>query len=538
MLHHRSFFVIAVALCALAVGIVIGTLFDGGVSAVPRVVAPDASPLSIPDPVQLSNAFNTLARRVEPSVVNITTSKGRETRSRGQREGPQDQGDPFRRFFDNPFGDGAPFRANSIGSGVVVDRNGYIITNWHVVEDASKIIVRLLGDRKEYEAKMIGGDFETDIAVIKIDAGRPLEPAPVGNSDAAQVGDWVVAIGSPFGLDATVTAGIISAKHRELADAQAFQRFLQTDAAINPGNSGGPLLNIRGEVIGINTAIASNSGRYQGVGFAMPMNTAVGVYNQIVKGGRVTRGSIGISLNREDDIEVLRGYGVEEGVIVAGVYSSGPAQRAGIQVDDLIIEIDGKKVSNGSALIDMVSSLPVGSEVPIVLLRKGKRITRKVLIGDRAQMFGDRSRPGFPVQPEDPAQPEDNGSESDDPEGAEPQSPTSESRSDGEVSLGASVQNLDADQLQAWNFPEDHGVLIGRVEPGSLAEAIGLRPDDIIVSAGGQQMTSVDDIQSYRQELQPGDAVAFRVFRRLGSPRPGSVTWTRFFAAGTVPGKL
>ena len=258
MLEKRSYFVFALVLCSLAVGIVIGTFLDGDVRAVPRVSAPDASPLVIPDPVQLSNAFSTLARRVEPAVVNITTAKGREERRRANRE---DQGggdgEAFRRFFENPFGgDGRPDRANSIGSGVVVDKNGYIITNWHVVEEATKIMVKLHGDRKEYEARLVGGDFETDIAVIKIDAGRPLEAAPVGNSDAVQVGDWVVAIGSPFGLEATVTAGIISAKQRELADAQAFQRFLQTDAAINPGNSGGPLLNIRGEVIGINTAIA------------------------------------------------------------------------------------------------------------------------------------------------------------------------------------------------------------------------------------------------------------------------------------------
>ncbi|MCU0226170.1 MAG: trypsin-like peptidase domain-containing protein [Bryobacterales bacterium] len=513
MSRPYSLFVFALVLCALAAGIVIGTLLDGDVRAVPRVAAPDAASLSIPDPVQLSNAFSILARRVEPAVVNITTSKGSGSRSAARQEEGDDQ-NPFRRFFEPPYGDDGAFRGSSIGSGVVVDRNGYIITNWHVVEEASKILVKVHGDRKEYEAKLIGGDFETDIAVIKIDAGRPLEAAPVGNSDAVQVGDWVVAIGSPFGLDATVTAGIISAKQRELADAQAFQRFLQTDAAINPGNSGGPLLNIRGEVIGINTAIASNSGRYQGVGFAMPMNTAVGVYNQIVKGGRVTRGSIGISLNRSDDPEVLRAYGVDEGVIVAGVHASGPAERAGIQVDDVILEIAGRKIASGSALIDQVSSLPVGDEVPIVIQRDGKRLNKRVLIGDRAQLFGDRARNGLPP-------PQDS-----------PQTPTAPAS----VNLGISIQNVPQDRLREWSFPEDHGVLISRVESGSLGEAVGLRADDVIVSAGGQPIRAVEDIRTYRERLRPGDAIAFRVYRKLGSPRPDTTTWTRFFAAGTVPG--
>jgi serine protease Do len=511
MWRKHSFFLFAVVLCALSVGIVIGMLLDGDVQAEPRDVAPDAAALAIPDPIQLSNAFSNLARRVEPSVVNITTS-----RSRDDGPGDKDKDDKsFRRFFEHPFGEeGSPFRSNSIGSGVVVDKNGYILTNWHVVEDARKIFVKLHGDRKEYEARLVGGDFETDLAVIKIEAGRELRAAQIGNSDSVQVGDWAVAIGSPFGLDATVTAGIISAKHRELADAQTFQRFIQTDAAINPGNSGGPLLNIRGEVIGINTAIASNSGRYQGIGFALPMNTAVGVYNQIIRGGRVTRGSIGISLNRSDDPELLRAYGAEEGVIVAGVYSSGPAQRAGIQVDDVIVEVSGRKVTDGSTLIDHVASLPVGSEVPIVIIRGGKRLTRKVLIGDRAQMFGNRGRDGFTPPPGE--------SEAPNPRPAD-------------TNLGLSIQNLTAEKLKEWSFPEDYGVLITKVESGSLAESIGLHPDDVIVSAGGQPVKTVEDVRAFREQLKPGDAVAFRVYRRLGEPRPGVTTWTRFFAAGTVP---
>jgi serine protease Do len=507
---------VALLLCALAIGVVIGTLVDGDVRAVPRAVAPDAAPLVIPDPVELSNAFSQLAQRLEPAVVNITTSKGGNRRAgRGPAENGGNEG--LRRFFDNPFdGPESPFRSNNIGSGVVVDSKGYILTNWHVVEEADEILVKIHGDRKQHTAKLIGSDWETDLAVLKIDAGREVEAAPVGNSDSVQVGDWVVAIGSPFGLEATVTAGIVSAKQRELADAQAFQRFLQTDAAINPGNSGGPLLNIRGEVIGINTAIASNSGRYQGVGFALPMNTAVSVYNQIVRKGRVTRGSIGISLNREDDPEALRAYGATSGVIVAGVTTGGPAQRAGLQVDDVILSIDGKPVKNGTDLIERVAALPVGAQVPLEYLRGGRRTNSKVLIGDRAQVLaaggGARPAPDSEEQPDSGA----------------PENP-------GGVSLGISVQNIDAATLKEWNFPAPTGVLISKVESGSFAESIGLRTGDVMVSAGGREMKSIDEVKTFREGLKSGDAVAFRVFRKLGNPRPGVTSWSPFFAAGTLP---
>lgn len=511
---------VALLLCALSVGILIGTLIDGSVRAIPRALAPDATPLVIPDPVQLSTAFSELAQRLEPAVVNIITSKGgggRNGEARGPQRGPRQEGDDLmRRFFDPPFGgEESPFRGNNIGSGVVVDKKGYILTNWHVVEDADEILVRIHGDRKQHPAKLIGSDWETDIAVLKVDAGRALDAAPVGNSDSVQVGDWVIAIGSPFGLEATVTAGIVSAKQRELADAQAFQRFLQTDAAINPGNSGGPLLNIRGEVIGINSAIASNSGRYQGVGFALPMNTAVSVYNQIIRQGRVTRGSIGISLNREDDPDALRAYGVSSGVIVAGITAGGPAQRAGLKVDDVITSIDGKPVKNGTELIERVAGLTVGSEVPIELQRSGRKMSAKVLVGDRSQILAAGGRGGRVPREEEPEAPAEQPS--------------------GEVSLGISVQNVDAATLKEWNFPAASGVLISKVESGSFAGNIGLRSGDVIVSAGGREMKSMDDVMRFREGLKSGDAVAFRVFRKLGNPRPGVTSWSPFFAAGTLP---
>src|SRR4051794_22605988 len=310
----------------LAIGIVIGTLINvntGVKAAKDNSAAPGATPLVIPNPVELSNSFSQLAKQVEPSVVNISTTynpkPGRASAGPG-RNGrrampPQDEDDQdggsdgmnefLYRFFGNPgAGGGSPEmpqrRGSALGSGVVVDKSGYILTNNHVVEKADRIQVKFPGDSTQYDAKVIGVDPPTDLAVIRVEAKKNPVPAKIGTSAAVQVGDWATAIGSPFGFQATVTAGIISAKEREVDPTMQFQHFLQTDAAINPGNSGGPLLNIRGEVIGINTAIASRSGGYQGIGFALPINTAADVYNAIIKSGHMTRGSIGISFTPSD----------------------------------------------------------------------------------------------------------------------------------------------------------------------------------------------------------------------------------------------
>ncbi len=309
----------------LAIGVVIGTLISTGVNAArPNAgnYAPDATPLTIPNQVELPSQFTSIAKQVEPSVVNIsTTYLPKVTQAPNRRrqaqpdEGDQGEGDGgmndfLYRFFGNPFGEGAPNmgtrRSEALGSGVVVDRAGYILTNNHVVDKADRIQVKFHGDLTEYEAKLIGVDPQTDLAVIKVTGKSGLEPARIGNSDGVQVGDWAMAIGSPFNYQETVTAGIISAKDRDVDTSMQFQHFLQTDAAINPGNSGGPLLNMRGEVIGINTAIASRSGAYEGIGFALPINTAVMVYNAIIKYGKVTRGGIGISSSARRTIRKRR----------------------------------------------------------------------------------------------------------------------------------------------------------------------------------------------------------------------------------------
>ena len=312
----------------------------------------DAAQLQVPAPQQLSNAFSQIAKQLEPTVVNINTEstiKNPHARvpRRGQPQTPDDdqgqgqggEDNPFQDFMDRFFGGqgggqgGVPpegMRQRSLGSGVIVDPKGYIVTNFHVVDKADRIRVNLMGDAPtvSYQAQVVGTDRETDLAVIKINVTHPLPAAKMGNSDGMNVGDWVLAIGSPFGLEESVTAGIVSAKGRNIVPGRQFQSFIQTDAAINPGNSGGPLVNMAGEIIGINTAIYTQSAGYQGVGFAMPSNTVASVYNQLIgPEHKVSRGSIGVEFSAQPDPAIARVYGVKEGVMVQNVVPNGPAAR-------------------------------------------------------------------------------------------------------------------------------------------------------------------------------------------------------------------
>ena len=310
-------------LATLTVGILVGTIVSSGVKGKEGQKSSDATPLTIPSPQQLSNQFSQIAKQLEPSVVNINTESTikspQRRRIRPPQGGQDDQGggdddngfqDFFDRFFGGQGGDGANIRQRSLGSGVIVDSKGYILTNRHVVEKADRIRVKLQDEAPAtpgHEAKVIGMDQETDLAVIKIEADRALPVAKLGNSDGMEVGDWVLAIGSPFGLQETVTAGIVSAKGRNIVPNRQFQSFIQTDAAINPGNSGGPLVNMAGEVIGINTAILTETSSYAGVGFAMPSNTVAQVYNQLIgPEHRVSRGSIGIEFAAQPNPAIAR----------------------------------------------------------------------------------------------------------------------------------------------------------------------------------------------------------------------------------------
>jgi serine protease Do len=515
-------------LFTLSIGIVIGTLVNTGTNAARgQTTAPDATPLVVPKATPIGNEFTPLAKKLEPSVVNITadyvpkvTGKNRRNQPQEPDDGDDDGSDLFRRFFGGP-GQGqgqgqAPpqaFKREQSGTGFIVDKNGYIVTNNHVVDGVDHIKVKLHGDSTEYRARLIGTDRETDLAVIKIDPKRSLTPVSIGNSDAVQVGDWAVAIGSPFGLEATVTAGIVSATGRDINAAQ-FQKFIQTDAAINPGNSGGPLLNIRGEVIGVNTMIATQSGGYQGVGFALPVNMVVRVYNDIIREGRVTRGSIGVTWQKVTKPETLKAMGFDHGVIVEEVKKGGPADKAGVHADDIILGINGQAVKDGDELMSRVADLPVGSQTTLNIDRDGKKMDMKLTILDRMEVFKDDPRVVGEVSVPDDA--------------GKPAEAT-------QARFGISIRPA-SDQERELT-PEKHGVAVTRVEPSSFAEDIGMLERDIIVSINRQPVSSVDDIRRIQQTLKPGDPVAFRVVRSAptqlrgrGVPASQSI-----FLSGTLP---
>lgn len=514
-------------LFTLSVGIVIGTLVNQGVKAAKSdsQAAPGATPLAIPNPVELSNSFSQLAKQVEPSVVNISTEylPKAQARPRGngrrqvipqpdedQPEGGGSMDDFLYRFFGNGGGGGPEMpqrKGQALGSGVVVDRAGYILTNNHVVDKADRIRVKFNHDPVEYDAKVIGVDAPTDLAVIRVEGKKDPTVAKMGNSDAVQVGDWAIAIGSPFGYQATVTAGIISAKERDVDPTMQYQHFLQTDAAINPGNSGGPLLNIRGEVIGINTAIASRNGGYQGIGFALPVNTAVQVYNDIIKNGKVTRGSIGIQFTQSETDQAranLKVAGVKEGVFVAQVRPGGPSEKAGMKEGDVITAINGKPVRDGNQLVGTVTATPLGAALNITVEREGKRHDLKVVVADLAQIFPERYGSG----------------QEDSAKGGEPTT----------VKFGMQIQNLTEQQADRLGMKQKGGVQVKSVEPSSFAEDIGLLPGDVIVAANRQPVNSSEDITKFGNTLKPGDAVQFRVMSKGANNE-----WTARYAAGTMP---
>jgi serine protease Do len=519
---------LSAGLFAAALVIVLGAALTTSVtSAREQAVAPDATPLAIPPAVKSSNEFTRIAEMLEPSVVYITSEyrirPTTQRRAPRQEEGEQDQDDniipgPFRRFFESPFGQmpQPPRRREGTGSGFIVDRNGYIITNLHVVDRATAIKVRLTGDRTEYKAKMIGSDPELDIAVIKVDAGRPLQPVKIANSDGVQVGEWAIAIGAPFELEKTVTVGIVSALGRDLGTRQQFQRFIQTDAAINPGNSGGPLVNIRGEVIGVNTMIATSSGGYEGIGFALPINTVVKSYNQIIRSGRVVRGSIGIRFPRDEgQIEnTLKALGFDHGIIVESVAPGGPAEKAGLQPDDVILTLNGRPVKDGNDLVSRISEMPIGAEAVLEIDRGGKRITKKVIIEERDKVFR-----------------EDLEALSGRREMVDPDAGKADESS---ARFGIGIRPLSEERRKQLGFTQEGGVEVTVVEEDSFAEEIGMRTGDIIVSINRQPVSSFEDVKRIQSSLKRGDAVAFKVMRPAPGPR-GQRQWTGVYLSGVLP---
>ena len=513
-------------LAALSAAIVGGSFAAHGVRGQERTSdSSDATPLKVANSSTEPNEFVKIAKSVGPAVVNINTqtlpkaagNKGRrplpphgrvqpspqnpgdnpddddQDQGQGQGQGDNNFQDFFNRFFggqipDQGDGDDGQVR-ESLGSGFIVDPKGYIITNNHVIEKADKIYVKLSTDPDNQDfgrpARVIGTDKATDLAVIKIDTNTPLPTVKMGNSDQAEVGDWVEAIGSPFALAQTVTAGIISAKNRTIEPGVAgqFQHFLQTDAAINPGNSGGPLLNMNGEVIGVNTAIYTQSAGYQGIGFAMPANTVVSVYNDLISPShKVTRGSIGISFRSGLSGAVNRVYGFKNGVLVQQVQPGGPADKAGIKPGDIITSIDGRSIKDGDDLVNDIASRRPGSSIRLGFMRDGKPQDATVTVGDRDKVFADLT-------------------------GQKPLTSPDSSSEAGEK-LGLVVRQV-TDQTAGKLHTS--GVIIQSVRTGSFADLQGLEPGLVIIRINKHSTGTKEQFDAVVKSIKTGDDVVFEV---------------------------
>jgi serine protease Do len=516
---------VGLLLITLIIGIILGQLLDTRVKAAREglPVAQDATPLTVPQATPVGNEFTKLAKRLEPSVVYIqadympkaTTKKSPKLESDEEGEGDSTQSDPqdmLKKFFGNNGQPQKPFRQQGSGTGFIVDKNGYILTNNHVVERADRLKVRMHGDDNEYRAHVIGTDLETDIAVIKIDAKKPLIPVQIGNSDSLEVGDWAVAIGSPFGLEATVTAGIVSATGRDLPGAQAFQHFIQTDAAINPGNSGGPLLNIRGEVIGINTMIATRSGSYEGIGFALPSNMAAKVYNDIIRSGRVVRGSIGVRWRKNESHETLQAFGLDHGVVVEEAPKEGPAGKAGVKEGDVIVSLNDRPVRDGDELVAKVADMQIGALALLTVDRDGKKLDYKVPIEERTEVW----RQEFQAEDKLP-----------DKDGQKDVSAT-------QVKFGITITRLLDKERQDLGIEDKSGVRVVSVDSGSFAEDIGMQSGDVIVSINRQEVNSPADLMKIQGALKGGQAVAIRVVHSFGGHK---IPPQRQFLSGRLPGE-
>ncbi|MBC8210693.1 MAG: DegQ family serine endoprotease [Gammaproteobacteria bacterium] len=433
--------------------------------------------------------FTGIVERAKDSVVNISTSKKIKTGSlKKHLEMPElPEGSPFgelfKKFFDHDGGFGFKDRdTSSLGSGFIISKDGYVLTNHHVIEGADEVIVRLT-NREEHEARVIGSDKDSDIALLKIE-GENFPTLTFGDSNVLKVGEWVLAIGSPFGFDHTVTAGIVSAKGRSLPS-DNYVPFIQTDVAINPGNSGGPLFNMNGEVIGINSQIYSRSGGFMGLSFAIPIEMAVDVAEQIKNTGKVSRGWLGV-LIQEVTGELADSFGMTNphGALIAKVLDDSPAQKAGLQVGDVIVEFNGKKVTRSSSLPPIVGRTPVNENAKVTLIRNRSRMTLNVKI---AQL------------PEDITQAK-----------AEPEVKQEENK----TTLGMVVKKLD--KAMQRELKVDAGVLVEQVDEDSPAKMAGIRKGDVISMLDNHSINSVDEFEDIAARLKSGKSVAILIQRSNG----------------------
>jgi len=486
---------------SVILGVGLGVWISGGTSARQSARLLQVSDESVPPTgalataLALSEAFAHVARQVEPAVVHIETEAARA----GRRAD-----DPFDFFFGPR---SRPRRGT--GSGVIVDPEGYILTNYHVIRGASTIRVKTF-DGRTYTPEVIGVDPETDLAVIKITRSEPFPSARMGDSNKLRVGDWVLAIGSPFGLEQTVTAGIISAKDRVTDGENApFQRFLQTDAAINPGNSGGPLVNLKGEVVGINTQISTSTGYFNGVGFALPSSLAVEVYNQLVRRGRVARGYLGVYVKPvTPQIARLNGLKEPQGALVESVTDpESPAARAGLQTGDIIVEIDGEPVRDSRDLTRRVASLEVGRTVRVKYIRDGREYTTSVKLGVRPSLADRWEEPlGRNGQPPE------------------------EKKSAGPPRLGATLEPVTPHVAEALKLGATRGAVVSDIEEESFAESLGLMPGDVILSINRREIHQPEDVARIFEGLKSGDDVVMIVARAHRGLGP-----SRSVLSGTIP---
>ena len=424
-----------------------------------------------------------LVKARKDAVVNISTSK--RVRVPGGhpevRPGPPGERDPFRDFFERFFGgEGGPreFRQRSLGSGVLINKEGYILTNNHVVENTDEVLVKL-ADGKEYPAEIVGRDAKTDLALIRIKADHDLPVAPLGDSDKLEQGDWVMAIGNPFGLAHTVTVGIVSGKGRVIGQGP-YDDFIQTDASINPGNSGGPLFNMRGEVVGINTAIFSQSGGSMGIGFAIPINVAKGIVLQLKDRGKVTRAWLGVVIQPVTK-ELADSFGMdkERGALVSEVVKDSPADKSGIKRGDVVVQFNGKEISEMRELPRLVAGTPVGSEAEVRVVREGKERLFRLKLGEL------------------------------------PEEQVAVGRGPGDVekALGMTVQELTPEIARGLGLSEEKGVVVSNVDSASVAEKAGVRRGDLIKEVNRQAVSSLREYKAAVEATKKGQPVLLLVRR-------------------------
>ena len=528
-------------LTTLLLGITIGTLVSDRVLSAEEdketvallKVQAEGSPLVLDEETSLAKGFSRVATTIKPAVVNISTTAVIRTNAPQERGSPDDLRDFFGDdFWQRFFGPTVPQerKTTSLGSGVIVDSSGYVLTNYHVVatsgnrqgvrQIADKITVTL-STGETYLARIVGGDPESDLGVLRIDTPEPLPFAKVGDTSKMQVGDWVLAIGNPFGVGQTVTSGIVSATGRVLPNATIFGDYIQTDAAINPGNSGGPLVNMRGEVIGINTLILTRSGGSQGVGFSIPSSVFINSYNQIVTKGKIERGWLGVSMNTYPlTAELTEFFGLSgddpegvkdgDGVLITQLIDekgdpaeTGPAYLAGIRAEDVIVKFGDREIETLNDLRVAVAYTPPGERVPVAVVRKGEVLNLTVTLAERT--YDQRE------QAEN--------------EGLSFEQQRKEER---EKEIGLEFETLSAQDAERLNLGDERGVLIREVAPGSLADESGLGPRQVITHVNGVAVTTAQNLYDKINTMSSGSGIVLRVIWPSPQERRVNIAYTSF----------